>query len=317
MKTTLIFLIILYLFSCQQQKKVVQIVDPPENNRGVIKYELTNLSLKNDNVPQGKIINMGVYKSTKFYPNTQRQWWLYVPAQYNKASLPTKLLVINDGSNMLKKKGNATIVMDNLIASKKMPITIAIFIDPGESVKKNKKGRRKRNRSNEYDTCSPKFATFLEEEILAQVYKLYNVSKDAKDHAIMGASSGGSCSFTAAWHRNDLFTRVISFIGSFCDFRGQQDFSNKPTKYGILKRADEYPSLVRKFPKKNIRVFLQGGKSDLDNIRGNWYLNNLRLAKALKFKKYQHKTVWGRDGHSSNHGTYLLPEILQWIWKDN
>ena len=315
MSNKIIFILILS-FSCQQIE-MPKIVDPPENNRGVIKYKLGIASLRNPTVPQGKIIDMGNYHSTdRYYPQTQRRWFIYIPNQYD-GSTPAKLLVINDGSQLLKKQGNPTIVMDNLIANKKMPITIAVFVDPGVSIKKNKKGRSIKNRSNEYDTCSPRYANFIEDEILSQVYKLYNISRDGKDHAIMGASSGASCAFTASWHRNDLFTRVISFIGSYCDFRSPQDFKETPTLYGHLKRADEYPSMVRKLPRKNIRIFLQSGSSDLDNKRGNWHLNNRRLVKALKFAKYKYKVAWGKDGHSSNHGVSLLPEIFQWIWQDN
>src|SRR5476651_2787066 len=70
------------------------------------------------------------------------------------------------------------------------------------------------------------------------------------------SSSGGICAFTAAWERPDMFSKVLSHVGSFTNIRG----------------GDVYPSLIRKTEKKPIRVFLQAGKRDLDNEHGNWPL---------------------------------------------
>ena len=44
-----------------------------------------------------------------------------------------------------------------------------------------------------------------------------------------------------------------------------------------------YEALVRKTPKKPIRVFLQDGANDLDNANGNWPLANQTLAKSLAY----------------------------------
>ena len=76
-----------------------------------------------------------------------------------------------------------------------------------------------------------------------------------------------------------------------------------------------YPSLIRSTPNKPIRVFLQDGSNDLDNERGNWWLANLEMEAALKFKHYDYKFVGGTGKHSGKHGGAILPDSLRWLWR--
>ncbi len=288
---------------------------------GFESYEWKPESLRQTGVPQGKLIQMPAFKSTKQYPGTVRDWWMYVPAQYSKSNGPAKLIVFTDGRGYCHGDGNATIVLDNLIHAKKVPVSIAVFINPGVIPARAKGKQEVRNRSNEYDTCTAQYATFLDEEMLPLIRKQYEISKKPQDHLICGASSGGSCAFTAAWHRTDLFQKVISFVGSFCDFRGIDDYPSRKKnvipldQFGPWKTAHDYPGLIRKQdPPKPIKVFLQDGDNDLDNKLGNWFLNNERMAAALAYSGYDYWFVTGHGIHSSRHGKAVLPDALVWIW---
>lgn len=293
------------------------------NRFGFESYEWSKDSLPQDGVPKGKLVKMPKHVSKRVYPGAERDWWLYIPSQHKPSTKPAKLMVFNDGRGYCQGDGNATIVLDNLIHQKKIPVCVAVFIQPGEYPKKKETWLRK-NRSNEYDTCTNQFAEFLEKEILIRIYRKYNISREADDHVIVGASSGGSCAFTAAWHRPDLFRRVISFVGSFCDFRGINDYPSMEKneipkdKFGPWKTGHDYPGLIRKTePPKPLKVFLQDGDNDLDNVLGNWFLNNERMAAALAFSGYDYKFVPGHGQHSSRHGKALLPECIEWIWNDS
>jgi enterochelin esterase family protein len=264
-------------------------------------YKLGPDSMEQPDVPRGKVTEH-TWKSEVF-PGTERKYWVYVPAQYDEKK-PACVMVFQDGENYQKPKGDFRVptVFDNLIHKKEMPVTIGIFINPGVVPPTNTGERPRQNRSFEYDTLSDQYARFLEKEILPEVGKSYNLRKDAAGRAICGISSGGICAFTVAWERPDLFSKVLSHVGSFTNIRG----------------GDVYPGLIRKTERspKPIRVFLQDGENDLDNLFGSWPLANRQMAAALKFAHYDYQFVMGDGRHSGKHGGSILPDSLRWLWRD-
>ena len=102
-------------------------------------------------VPQGKI-TAGVFEDSKIFPGTRRDYSVYVPAQYT-ADKPACLMVFQDGSGYAKADGafRVPVLFDNLIHQKAMPVTIAVFVNPG-NIPATKPGAADRsNRSFEYD----------------------------------------------------------------------------------------------------------------------------------------------------------------------
>jgi enterochelin esterase-like enzyme len=263
------------------------------------KFKLSADSQRKDGVPQGKVTELE-WKS-KVFEGTTRKYWTYVPAQYD-GSAPANVMVFQDGHAYIGEKGQfrTTVVFDNLIHQKKMPVTIGIFLNPGH------KGEdipaiawSANNRSFEYDTLSDQYARFLIEEILPEVGKSYKLTSDPANRAICGISSGGICAFTVAWQRPDTFRKVLSHVGSFTNIRG----------------GHIYPAVIRKTDPKPIRVFLEDGSNDVDNEHGNWWLANLQMEKALQFKKYDVKFVGSDGAHNGEHGGAILPESLVWLWR--
>jgi enterochelin esterase family protein len=267
--------------------------------QGADDYKLGPDSMEQPNVPRGKVTKHSW--TSQIFPGTVRDYWVYVPAQYD-GSKPACVMVFQDGGSYVNDKGQfrTTIVFDNLIHKKEIPLMIGLFINPGV-VPAAKEGERPRqNRSFEYDTLSDQYVRFLEKEMLPEVEKEYKLRHDAAGRGICGISSGGICAFTAAWQRPDLFSKVLSHVGSFTNIRG----------------GDVYPGMIRKTEKKAIRVFLQDGSGDLDNLHGNWPLANQQMALALKFMKYDYKFEYGDGGHNGKHGGAIMPESLRWLWRD-
>lgn len=254
-------------------------------------------------VPQGTITS-GQFTDSQIFPGTRRDYSVYVPAQY-KPEEPANLMVFMDGSGYAKADGafRVPIVFDNLIHQKAMPVTIAVFVNPG-TITATKPGASDRsNRSFEYDSMGELHTKFLIEEFLPVAMKDLNVSADPAKRAVCGISSSGICAFTAAWERPDQFGKVLSHIGSFTNIRG----------------GWAYPGLVRKTKgkPKAIKVYLQEGKEDLNNLHGNWPLGNQDLAAALQFAGYQYTLVMTEGGHSGKWGGEALPDALRWLWDDN
>src|SRR4051794_14970961 len=111
-------------------------------------YKFGPDSERQPGVPQGKV-TQHTWTSTIF-PGTVRDYWIYVPAQYDEKT-PACVMVLQDGGGYVSVKGafRTLIVLDNLIHKKQMPVTIGIFINPG-TVPGSGKGKKSRsNRSFE------------------------------------------------------------------------------------------------------------------------------------------------------------------------
>ena len=257
-------------------------------------------SQRQPGVPVGKVTKH-TWKSAVF-PNTIREYYVYVPAQYT-ATTPAALMVFQDGHAYVKENGDfrVPVVFDNLIHQKAMPVTIGLFINPGQHGDTLVKDPwRADNRAFEYDTLTNQYARLLLDELIPEISKTYKLADSPAMRAIGGISSGGICAFTVAWQRPDQFHKVLSHVGSFTNIKG----------------GYAYPSMIRKLPRRAIKVFLQDGSNDLDNQHGNWWLGNLQIDAALKFRQYEYKFVGGTGGHNGKHGGSILPESLRWLWAD-
>ena len=276
-------------------------------------------------VPSGTLSEK-IELTSKIYDGMKSESWIYVPAQYDPKT-PAALMVFQDGGGYIHRDGNNPTlnVLDNLIAEKKIPVMIAVFINPGDitdspgsptynfvKAYSDKWHRTLKDsmRSTLYDTVSDRYARFLRDEVLADVQSRYNIRKDAYSRAITGLSSGGICSFNAAWQMPDQFSRVISWIGSFTSIQWKEDPA-------IPDGGQDYPEKVLRESRRNLRVWLQDGSEDQENDRyGSWPLANIRLANALKLKGYDFHFSFGKGTHNSGQGAAEFPEEMIWLWRD-
>ncbi|MEO8765436.1 MAG: SMP-30/gluconolactonase/LRE family protein [Ginsengibacter sp.] len=266
----------------------------------VEKYDVDSASIEQPGVPKGEVLKF-TFENSKIFPGTWREYWVYVPAQY-RPEKPACVYVNQDGIQW-----KAPTVFDNLINRNEIPITIGIFVTPGRTMASNaEKANDRFNRSFEYDGLGDAYARFILEEILPEVEKqktgdgrAIHLSKNGNDRAIGGSSSGAVCAFTAAWERPNEFSRVFSAIGTYVGLRG----------------AERYPTLIRKYEPKPIRVFLQDGSNDLNIYGGDWWKANETMERALTFSGYDVQHTWGEGGHSGNQGTAIFPVVMRWLWK--
>ena len=283
--------------------------------------EKTEYHNKQDYAPEGRLEGPFEFHS-KVFAGTSRHYWLFIPAQY-KAENPANVLVFQDGHRAIKGSLSVPRVMTNLIAKKEMPITIGIFITPGnrsEHFPADIIWRNPDNRAQEYDAMDDSYARFIVDEILPEVGKSYNLTNDPEKRVIGGTSSGAIAAFTVAWHRPDAFRKVYSAIGSYVSIGFKADSNN------IKLGGQDYPALIRRQAIRPMKVFFQDGTADLDNEWGNWFLANQQMVAALNYAnrtadekelpgaRYQHKAVWTDGEHNDSHAGALLPEGLKWLW---
>ncbi|MCM2373757.1 alpha/beta hydrolase-fold protein [Aporhodopirellula aestuarii] len=274
--------------------------DQVENHQTKPTWQPHPDAVKNPVVPHGTVEAMPAWKS-KIFNDTVRDWWVYVPAQYD-AEKPAALMVFQDGKRMSDVNGRWRIptVFDNLIAKGEMPPTIAVFLNPGQDTTKPQVKNKFSNRSFEYDSLGDRYTKFLLEEILPEVERRYNVSKDPLMRAIGGSSSGAICAFTAAWERPDQFSKVYSSVGSFTNLRG----------------GNVYPALVRKTEPKPIRIYMADTSGDVDNAFGSWPWANRRMASSLQYMGYDVRFDWAEGyAHNADYGSSRLPDAMKWLWR--
>ncbi len=277
-------------------------------------YLLGPDSLPHEGTPHGKVIGP-LTLASQVFTNTTRHYWIYVPAQYDPKT-PASLMIFQDGQAFVNTNGDYRIpdVFDNLIYRREMPVTIAVFVNPGHTPQQQESsstnwGDSINNRGTEYNELNDKYSHLVIDELMPAVEKDYNISKDPDDHAIAGASSGAICAFTVAWQRPDQFHKVISTIGSFTDIRG----------------GHVYPDLILQNDRKPIRIFLQDGLNDLRgrgrnnssyNAKRDWHAQNIKMVAALTKKGYDVNYCWGIGTHSNKQGGMMMPEMLRWLWRD-
>src|ERR1043166_7526339 len=95
-------------------------------------------------VPKGEVTKY-TFDQSKIFPGTVRDYWIYVPKQYDTAK-PACVHVNQDGIQF-----NAPAVFDELIHKKEMPVTIGIFVMHGRVKAPNDQALDRFNRSYEYD----------------------------------------------------------------------------------------------------------------------------------------------------------------------
>src|SRR5258708_38809376 len=98
---------------------------------GADDYVLGSDSQFKPGVPHGRVERFQFTNSVVF-PGTIRDGGVYVPARYDAAK-PAALMVFQDGIGYMVTNGSwrVPVVFDNLIAAGEMPVTIAIFLNPG------------------------------------------------------------------------------------------------------------------------------------------------------------------------------------------
>ena len=259
-------------------------------------------SLPQPGVPEGKVQEFHAPDS-KAFPGFTHDWWLYTPAQYNPAK-PAALMVFQDGADFMKRDGHwrLAVVLDNLIAHGQLPVIAAVFVNPGVSIGRGVDGKpMNNNRSVEYDTLSPAYATFLWNEILPEVRQHVQLREDPGARAIGGCSSGGIAAFTTAWQFPDRFRKVLSLSGTYTNIRG----------------GNAYPGIVRSAAHKPIRVFQQVGAHDaVREGLGSWLEANQSMSAALEEKHYDHKFVVTGDTHCGVENAAQVPDAMRWLWRD-
>ncbi len=270
-------------------------------------------------VPKGMVYHFTMDSTdSKIYPGIaknapgqvvpyKRNVSVYVPSQY-VAGTPAPFMITQDSMG----GGIVPTILDNMIADKRLPVMVAIFINSGGGDAQGSE------RGLEYDTVSGQYAEFIETEVLPRATQETKVvfSKNPDARMTMGGSSGGACALSMAWFHPDLYHRVLSYSGTFVN---QQSPLNPASPHGAWEYHD---TIIPKSKVKPLRIWIQVGENDIrshdeESTFHNWPMANQRMAAVLKAKKYHYQFVYSYGaGHVDGRVVdQTLPSALEWVWK--
>ena len=262
--------------------------------------------------------------ASQIYPGASTDYWLYVNHGVDEVR-GAPVMVWHDGPVCLEPTDlhllRMQIVTDNLVHLGLIPSLVHVLVAPsvsGDEVRQYAADEQPgKMRSLQYDTVSDRYGRYLVDEVLADVERVTKLRSDAYSRGSAGWSSGGICAFTLGWFQPDQFSRVHSVIGSYTGL--QWDPESDLTGGFMLS------NLIRREPKRNIRVWLSDGSNDLEigpngdprlYLAGSWPLNNIMLANALKLSGYDFHFRFGEGYHGGGQAGLDLPESLAWLWRD-
>ena len=134
-------------------------------------YHLGPDSVPQPGVPQGAVTAWEKLPS-QAYAGTLHDFCVYVPAQYDPKT-PAALMIFQDGQAWLRLTGDYRVpyVFDNLIYRREMPVTIAVFINPGRTPEQPEAsasdwGDKSTNRPQEYNALDDKYAQVITDELM-------------------------------------------------------------------------------------------------------------------------------------------------------
>ncbi len=274
---------------------------------------------KQEGVPKGEVreftmdskdskIYKGIAKDQKGTVPYQRKVAVYTPAKHRSTD-EMPFIIVQDGSG---HRDVTSRTLDNLIAEKRVPPMVAIFINSGGG---DSLGSQ---RGLEYDAVDGTYSKFVETEVLPEISRRYRIqfTADPEGRATMGFSSGGAAAFTMAWFHPERYRRVLTYSGTYVD----QQF---PEDRRLPDGAWEYHNtLIKREAKKPLRVWLHVSEKDNGWNRDeaslhNWVMANERMAAVLKEKGYPYRYVFAKNaGHTDGKVTrQTLPAALEWLWQ--
>jgi len=238
-------------------------------------------------VPKGKVINTSL--DSQILGSTE-ELSVYTPADYNEGH-DNSLFILFDRLEYTTLIPAPTI-LDNLIAQKKIPATVAVLIEFPEP--------QDDTRTKQL-ACNPKFTEFLKSELLPWVKKNYHVKIDPKHIVVGGSSRGGLAAACAGLHQPDTFRNILSQSGSFWWTQASDAhyFDEKLAPDDPDNELGDAIKMFRDSPKLPLRFYMEAGslEIDLDGKDFSLLMPSRHLRDVLMAKGYEVHWHQFRGGH--------------------
>lgn len=223
---------------------------------------------KIEDVPRGSLEE---YKFESENLEDKRRIRVYTPYGYDRNEKNYGFIVLTDGDEYINLL-SAIETLNNLIASKKIPPIVAIFIDSTEDRMKELK-------------CSDSFGEVIVKELIPWARQNYNISINPKDAIICGLSLGGLTATYLGLNYSKIFGNVLSQSGSYW---------YRPESYSSVNDDCWTSSNFKKIDKLSLKFYLSIGVLETkDKIIDT----NINLKDTLMAKGYDVEFQWFKSGH--------------------
>ena len=234
-------------------------------------------------VPRGSLYDELVESAVLKGP---RKVTVYTPPGYSDQSPHLPLLLVFDAEAYIEQVSAPTL-LDNMIAAKKIPPLIAVFV--------HSKGTR--------DSDLPpneRFPSFIVDELLPRLRHEYRLAEDPQKNVVCGSSFGGLAATHLAYRHPEAFGKVISQSGSFWWFPGYTEQpSPSPDAGAIIKQLAEAGP-------KPVRLHMEVGQWESPGMVSA----NRMLASVLRGKGYDIRYNEFLGGHHYAYWRQTLPDAL-------
>ncbi len=209
--------------------------------------------------------------------------FVYLPPHLKKDEL-LPYIFVTDGSDYLSI-GKMNVVLDNLIAGRKITPVIALFIDPKTDIADPSTNQR----MTEYG-ASDAYLDFLEKELLPAVQQRFPISRQHTNSVILGASMGGLISTYASLMRPEVFPNCAS-----------QSPAYRQADSAVIKLADTLPHL-------SARIYIQTGLIRDTQAEAKHVYTKLRIAGAnIRYEEFP-------EGHNWTNWMAHVPKMLEYYF---
>lgn len=223
---------------------------------------------RTEGIPRG---NVEEYKFESENLDDKRRIRVYTPYGYDRNKKPYGFMVLTDGDEYIYLL-SAIETLDNLIASKKIPPIVAIFIDSHE-----------KTREKELE-CNDSFCRVITKELISWIRQSYNISKSPEEAIICGLSLGGLTAAYLGLNYSEVFGNVLSQSGSY--WYKPEGFSADNNDCWMSIKFKEINKLPLKF-------YLNIGVFEWEHM----IKTNLNLRDALLSKGYSVDFQWFNSSH--------------------
>jgi enterochelin esterase-like enzyme len=259
----------------------------------------------------GQTLGPFVHTQTGTYTGWS-QWkftyYVFVPAEY-KQGHAAAVMIFNDGYLYCAVDGklgttnqdpavhfNAPTVIENLIATGEMPVTIAVCIFPG-TTDGHQVGGGDNGRGIQYDTANDQYGKFLAEEFMpTEILNKYTIVTDPDGWGMGGHSSGGIASVIAGWFHNDRWHKAVTASPSFPNAGGK------------------FPNLFKTMAAKPLRLYHTAGTMDLGGFRAA--NDSAAMILQMMGPPYHDRYMQTMDVHYPPHAAMAdFPNAMRWLWR--